>query len=294
LIRVSERPHSATPVAEELPAPPRSHRLSLLGRLALGGLLAIVLASAVGPLLWPRDPLEQEILNRLAGPSPAHPLGTDQFGRDLLARLLHGGRWSLLGALLVCLGTTAIGFVLGVLAAVGPRWLDGVISTVTTTFQAVPGVLLALALTALLGPSFGNLLIALILTNWTWYARMYRAQVAHALAAPHIEGARAMGVGPWGLLARHIGPHILGPALVVATINVGAVILNLSALSFIGLGLAPPTPEWGSMINEARTYFQRAPLLMLAPGLAIALTVLCVNLLGNALRDRVDVVGPLH
>ncbi len=266
-------------------------RLSLLGKAALGTLLAIVLAILVGPLLWPRDPLEQNILGRLAGPSLEHPLGTDQFGRDLLARLLHGGRWSLLGSLVVCLGTTAIGFALGALAAVGPPWLDRGISTLTTTFQAVPGVLLALALTALLGTSFTNLLVALILTNWTWYARMYRAQIAQSLAAPHIEGAWAVGVGMWGLLSRHIALYILGPALVVATTNVGAVILNLSALSFIGLGLAPPTPEWGNMISESRTYFQRAPLLMLAPGLAIALTVLCVNLLGNALRDRVDVIG---
>ncbi|GAB4426560.1 MAG: ABC transporter permease [Chloroflexi bacterium OHK40] len=266
--------------------------MSLPGRLALAGLGAILLAVLLGAQLWPHDPLKQDILARLAAPSLEHPLGTDQFGRDLLARLLHGGRWSLLGAFVVCLGTTAIGFGLGMLAATGPAWLDRAIGTVTTTFQAVPAVLLALALTALLGPSFTNLLIALILTSWTWYARMYRAQVAQALAAPHIEGARAIGVGPWRLLRHHILPHILGPALVVATINVGAVILNLSALSFIGLGLAPPTPEWGKMISESRSYFQRAPLLMLAPGLAIALTVLCVNLLGNALRDRTDVGGP--
>lgn len=284
--RRAGREQPATP-----PAPPR-RRLSLLGRLALAGLGAILLAILLGPLLWPHDPLAQNILARLAAPSPAHPLGTDQFGRDLLARLLHGGRWSLLGALVVCLGTTAIGFALGVLAATGPPWLDQLVSALTTTFQAVPGVLLALALTALLGPSFTNLLAALILTTWTWYARMYRAQVAQALAAPHIEGARAIGVGRRRLLRHHILPHILGPALVVATINVGAVILNLSALSFIGLGLAPPTPEWGTMISESRTYFQRAPLLMLAPGMAIALTVLCVNLLGNALRDRVDAIGP--
>ncbi|NJM08601.1 ABC transporter permease [Candidatus Gracilibacteria bacterium] len=282
MTHVSATTFSAAPRRPAEQPPPPIRRLSLTGRVALAGLLTIVLATLLGPLLWPQDPLAQNIVARLAGPSLAHPLGTDQFGRDVLARLLLGGRWSLLGAGIVCLGTTMIGFTLGVLAAAGPRWLDRTISTITTTFQAVPGVLLALALTALLGASFVNLLVALILTNWTWYARMYRAQVAQALAAPYIEGARAVGVGPWRMLARHIGPHILGPALVVATINVGAVILNLSALSFIGLGLPPPTPEWGTMISEARTYFQRAPLLMLAPGLAIASTVLCVNLLGNA------------
>jgi peptide/nickel transport system permease protein len=250
-------------------------------------MVVIIGAVLFGPLFWPRDPLEQNIVQRLATPSLEHPLGTDQFGRDVLARLLTGGRWSLFGALVVCLGTTLIGFGLGVLAAIGPAWLDRLVTMLTTTVQAVPGILLALALTALLGPSFTNLLIALVLTNWTWYARMYRALLVQALAAPHIEGARAVGVRQMRLLTHHILPQIIGPALVVATINVGAVILNLSALSFIGLGLTPPTPEWGNMINESRTFFQRAPLLMLAPGLTIALTVLCINLLGNALRDRV-------
>ncbi|NTU84793.1 MAG: ABC transporter permease, partial [Chloroflexales bacterium] len=242
----------------------------------------------------PLDPLAQAISNRLAAPSPAHPLGTDQYGRDTLARLLVGGRWSLLGALLVCLGTTTLGGVLGAAAALGPRWLDWAIGRITATFQAVPGVLLALALTALLRPSFGNLVLALVLTNWTWYARMYRALIVRELAAPYIEGARAIGVSTGGLLAQHILPNILGPALVVATINVGAVVLNLSALSFIGLGLPPPTPEWGNMISEARPLFQRVPRLMLAPGLCIATVVLCVNMLGNALRDRVDVQMDSH
>jgi peptide/nickel transport system permease protein len=273
------------------PSPPARRRLNGGGRLALLTLLALVLAALAGPLIWTRDPIEQEILGRLAPPSWEHPLGTDQFGRDVLARLLEGGRWSLLGALVVCVGTTTIGLTLGALAGAGPGWLDRIISTVTTAFQAVPGVLLALALTAVLGPSFANLLAALILTNWTWYARMYRALVRQALAAPYIEGAVASGVGPGRVLWRHVVPNILGPVLVVATINVGAVILNLSALSFIGLGLPPPTPEWGNMISESRTFFQRAPLLMIAPGTAIALTVLCINLLGNALRDRVDVLG---
>lgn len=270
-------------------APRRARGLGSGGWAALGGLVLIITLVLIGPLLWPLDPLAQEIRSRLANPSLAHPLGTDQYGRDTLARLLHGGRWSLLGALLVCLGTTALGGMLGAAAALGPRWLDWVIGQITATFQAVPGVLLALALTALLRPSFGNLVLALVLTNWTWYARMYRALIVRELAAPYIEGARAIGVDTAGLLRRHILPNILGPALVVATINVGAVVLNLSALSFIGLGLPPPTPEWGNLITEARPLFQRVPRLMLAPGLCIATVVLCVNVLGNALRDQVDV-----
>ncbi len=289
--QVSARSGRRRPATTRAPAeqPRRPRGLGPSGWAALGGLALIVALVLVGPLLWPPDPLAQAIGSRLAGPSPAHPLGTDQYGRDTLARLLAGGRWSLLGALLVCLGTTALGGVLGVAAALGPRWLDHAIGRITATFQAVPGVLLALALTALLRPSFGNLVLALVLTNWTWYARMYRALIVRELAAPYIEGARAIGVGTGGLLVRHILPNILGPALVVATINVGAVVLNLSALSFIGLGLPPPTPEWGNMINEARPLFQRVPRLMLAPGLCIATVVLCVNVLGNALRDMIDV-----
>jgi ABC-type dipeptide/oligopeptide/nickel transport system permease subunit len=255
---------------------------------ALLAVLVLVGVVLVGPWLWPQDPLAQRIAQRLAPPSWAHPLGTDQFGRDLLARILLGGRWSLFGALVVCLGTTTIGLVLGALAAAGPRWLDRVITTITQAFQAVPGVLLALALTALLRPSFGNLLLALVLTSWTWYARMYRALIVRELAASYVEGARALGVGTFGIVWRHVLPNILGPAVVVATVNLGAVILNLAALSFIGLGLPPPTPEWGNMISESRSYFQRAPALLIVPGLCIACTVLCVNLAGNRLRDQWD------
>jgi ABC-type dipeptide/oligopeptide/nickel transport system permease subunit len=251
-------------------------------------LLVICLAVIIGPLFWQQDPIAQHIEQRLAPISVVHPLGTDQFGRDTLARILHGGRWSLLGALVVCLGTTMIGGLLGLIAALGPRWLDLLIGRISEIFQAIPGVLLALALTALLRPSFENLLLALILTNWTWYARMYRALIVQELARPYIEASQALGVDTQQLVVRHILPNILGPALVIATTNVGAVILNLSALSFIGLGLPPPTPEWGNLINESRSYFQRAPLLMIIPGFCIAWVVLSLNLLGNAMRDRVD------
>jgi ABC-type dipeptide/oligopeptide/nickel transport system permease subunit len=267
----------------------RRRRFGAPGIVALTGLLTIILAVLIGPWLWTHDPLAQQIANRLAPPSATHPFGTDQFGRDMLARVLAGGRWSLLGAGIVCAGTSVLGFLLGALAAAGPRWLDQLISRLTETFQAVPNILLALAITALLSPSFGNLLLALVLTNWTWYARMYRALIIKELAASYVEGAHALGLHPARVLLRHVLPNILGPVVVVTTINVGAVILNLSALSFIGFGVQPPTPEWGSLINEGRMFFQRLPLLMMIPGMCIAATVLCINVLGNALRDWVDV-----
>lgn len=250
-------------------------------------LFVIGVAVTLGPALWQHDPLEQNIDQRLAPMSFNYPLGTDQFGRDMLARIMVGGRWSLVGAAIVSLGTTGLGFMLGAMAAMGPKWLDHIIRRLTEVFQAVPGVLLALALTALLRPSFANFLLALVLTNWTWYSRMYRSMIRQALSAAHIEGTRALGASYLHIVTRHILPNIVSPVIVIATLNFGAVLLNVSALSFIGLGLPPPTPEWGNLINESRNFFQRVPLLMIAPGLCIAITVLSVNLLGNDLRDQI-------
>ncbi|WP_110515047.1 ABC transporter permease [Herpetosiphon llansteffanensis] len=263
-------------------------QLSRIGRVAAGMLLLMVVAVSIGPLFWQVDPLAQHIGQRLNPPSLSNPLGTDQFGRDVLARILIGGRWSLAGAALVCLGTSCLGLAIGACCALGPRWLDYLLSRMTETLQAIPAVLLALALSAILSRSFGNLLLALVLTNWTWYARMYRALIMKELAMPYIEGAQVIGVKPLAILTRHVLPNLFGALVVVATTNFGSVILNLSALSFIGFGLNPPTPEWGNLINESRTFFQREPRLMIIPGLCIATTVLWINLLGNALRDRVD------
>ena len=263
-------------------------QLSRSGKLAAGGLLFMLIAVIVGPWLWQVDPLTQNIGQRLAPPSLSHPFGSDQFGRDMLARMLIGGRWSLFGAGFVCLGTSCLGLGLGACCALGPRWLDYLLSRITESFQAIPPVLLALALSAILSRSFSNLLLALILTNWTWYARMYRALILKELAMPYIEGAQAIGVKPLATLLRHVLPNLFGAMVVIATTNFGSVILNLSALSFIGFGLNPPTPEWGNLINESRAFFQREPRLMIIPGLCIATTVLWLNLLGNALRDRLD------
>ncbi len=255
----------------------------------LPGMLILMFSAVwIGPWFWQVDPLAQNIAQRLAPPSFSNPFGTDQFGRDVLARILIGGRWSLLGASLVCLGTSCLGLTIGACCALGPRWLDYLLSRITETLQAIPTVLLALTLSAILSRSFGNLLLALVLTNWTWYARMYRALISKELAMPYIEGAQVIGVKPLAILVRHVLPNLFGAMVVVATTNFGSVILNLSALSFIGFGLNPPTPEWGNLINESRAFFQREPRLMLIPGLCIATTVLWINILGNALRDRFD------
>jgi peptide/nickel transport system permease protein len=284
---------AAAPAAVAVEIPRRSvrRRVGVTGAAGAFTLLLIVAAAVVGPGLWRRDPLAQHIDARLHNPSRAYPLGTDQFGRDLLARLLTGARWSLAGAVVVCAGVSLIGFAVGALAASGSRLTDTVLGRLIEALMALPGLVTALAFTAVLGPSFRNLLVALIVTNWPWYARTYRAILLRERAAPYVEGAVALGATRLRVVARHIFPNVVGPAVVLATSNLGGVILGLAALSFLGLGIQPPTPEWGMMINDARPYFQRAPWQMLAPGLCIVVTVLAVNLTGDALRDALDPRG---
>jgi len=265
----------------------RFNELSHTGRLALLALLALTLAALIGPGLWGQGALDQHVELRLGNPSLAHPLGTDSFGRDIFARLLMGARWSLVGAATVCLGTSALGFALGTLAAFGNRAIDAMIGRLIEALLALPGLVAALALTAVLGPSFPDLLLALIVTSWPSSARIFRALILREREAGYVEGAVALGASRWRIVLRHIMPNIFGPALVLATANFGGVILGLASLSFLGLGMQPPTPEWGRMINDARPYFQRYPWQMVAPGLCIALTVLAVNLGGDALRDRI-------
>lgn len=263
-------------------------RLSPLGLAALALLLLVVTAALLGPRLWGIDALGQHIDTRLQNPSFAHPVGTDQFGRDILARLLLGARWTLLGAVTVSVGVSVAGFTVGAFAASGSRLTDTLLGRLIEALMALPGLVTALAFTAVLGPSFRNLLIALVATSWPWYARAYRSIMLKERAAPYVEATRALGATRTRIVLRHILPNIIGPALVLATANLGSVILSLASLSFLGLGKQPPAPEWGVMINDARPFFQRLPWQMIAPGLCIVVTVLAVNLSGDALRDALD------
>jgi ABC-type dipeptide/oligopeptide/nickel transport system permease subunit len=268
----------------------RRRRLALTrsGAAGLTILALVVLAALVGPIVWPRDPLAQAVEARLQSPSIAYPLGTDQFGRDILARVLAGARWSLAGALIVCSGTSLLGFTIGAVAASGTRLTDTLLGRLLDALMAVPALVTALAAVTVLGPSFPSLLGAMIFTSWPWYAWTYRGILLKERAAGYVEGARALGAGRGRILLRHMLPNVVGPVVVIATASFGSIILNLAALSFLGLGRQPPTPEWGMMINEARLFFQRLPWQMVAPGLCITLTVLAVNLSGDALRDALD------
>ncbi len=267
----------------------RLSRWSSRSSIVLMGMVGLIgVAILIGPYLWAASPTDQNAAMRLQGPSLEHPLGTDQYGRDTAARILLGGRWTLLGAGFVTLGVTVIGLAVAALATSGFRWVDRILGRLVDSFLAIPNLVIALAVAAVLGPSFTNLIIALVVAGWPWYARAYRAAMLRERASGYVEGAEAIGASRSRIAFRHVGPNVFGQVLVLATTNLGFVILNLAALSFIGLGVQPPTPEWGSMINEARPFFQTHPGQMLVPGICIVLTVVLINLSGDALRDHLD------
>jgi ABC-type dipeptide/oligopeptide/nickel transport system permease subunit len=250
--------------------------------------LLAVLGAVAAPLVGLHDPAAQTLPLRLEGPSAAHPLGLDELGRDVWARLLAGARVSLLVGLVVVGVSASVGLVVGAVAGYAGGVVDEVISRVIDILLAFPGILLAIALVAVLGPSLTNVVIALASIGWVGYARLVRGQVLKAREFEFVQAARALGAGPARILARHIVPTAV-PALVVqATLGMAGAILAEAALSFLGLGVQPPTPSWGTMINGGRAHLIDAPHLTVFPGLAIALVVLGFNFLGDGLRDRLD------
>lgn len=253
-----------------------------------GVLALIVTAALLGRRLWPGNAYDVRFDERLLGLSGDHPLGTDQFGRDILARLIAGARLTLSGAFVALLLTSGGGLLLGATVAIAGGWVDTVAGRLLEILLALPSLVVALALIAVFGPSFRSLLISLALANIPWYARVYRSLVLKERQALYVATAFALGAPPWRVAWREIAPNIAGPALVVATTNLGRVILGLAALSFLGLGAQAPAAEWGVMINEARPFFQSHIGLVLAPGAAITLTVVSINLLGDSLRDLLD------
>lgn len=258
------------------------------GVLALLALLVILATALLGQRLWPGNAYDVRFDERLLGLSRHHPLGTDQFGRDILARLIAGARLTLSGAVVVLVLTSGGGLLLGATVAMAGGWLDAAVGRLLDMLLALPSLVVALALIAIFGPSFRSLLLGLALANIPWYARVYRSLVLKERQALYVATATAVGAPSWRLVWKEIAPNIAGPALVVATTNLGRVILGLAALSFLGLGAQAPAAEWGVMINEARPFFQSHVGLVLAPGAAITLTVVSINLLGDSLRDLLD------
>lgn len=260
-------------------------RTSMLGL----ALILIAIAGAVGaPWLSPYDPTAQALEDRLAPPSTDHLLGTDALGRDVLSRLLWGAQASL-GTAGVVMGLVLIAAVsIGTLSGYYGGWVDHVLMRLVDLLMAFPGIILAIAVAGMLGPGLGNVVVAMAAVSWVDYARVIRGMALSTREREFVLAARALGAYDRRIMARHVVPNLAGPVVVLATLDMGRVILSISGLNFLGLGAQPPMPEWGAMLNDGLPYLQIAPLLMIYPGLAIALTALGFNLLGDGLRDLLD------
>lgn len=260
--------------------------------LAVAGVVLLTLFIFCGlaaPWLAPYNPSAIDLLHRLQGPSAAHWAGTDALGRDTLTRLLFGARISLAVSVTVVAVSLALGLAIGGLAGYLGGWVDTALTTFAmNTFQALPGILLAIAFAAFLGPGFTNLVLALAIGGWAGYARLVRAQVMAAREREYVDAARALGASGLRIFFRHILPNIVQPILVQAAIGMAGVILAEATLSFLGLGIPAPAPSWGSMINDARLHLFDSPHLVLFPAAAVAGAVLGFNFIGDALRDQLD------
>lgn len=253
---------------------------------------ATVVAAVVGPWIVPDDALAQDLSRRLVGPTLRHPLGLDELGRDLLARLLLGARISLIVSLAVVSISAAVGIAVGTIAGYLGGWVDEVVGRLMDVLLAFPGILLAIALVAVLGPSLRNVVLALVTIGWVGYARLVRGQVLKVRELEYVQAARAVGAPLMRILASHVVPATLSSVIVQATLGMAGAIIAEASLSFLGLGVQPPTPSWGTMLDAGRSHLFDAPHVTIFPGMAIALLVLGLNFLGDDLRDRLDPRGP--
>lgn len=259
------------------------------GRWGMALTAILVIAAVAAPWLAPASPTAQNLPMRLASPGPRHWMGTDELGRDILSRVLYGARVSMLVSICVVLGAGIVGLTIGALAGYFGRWLDRVINSVLiNAFLSFPGILLAIAFAAFLGPGIQKVILALVITGWAGYARLARAQVLQAKEMEYVLAARSLGASDARILVRHLLPNILQPVLVQATIAMAGAILAESTLSFLGVGVLAPMPSWGAMLNDARAHLFDAPHLVIFPALAVMAAVLAFNLLGDALRDWMD------
>ncbi|KAA2235920.1 ABC transporter permease [Salinarimonas soli] len=281
----------ATALAEA-PVSARRWRATLLGRprAAMGVLLVglACLCAIAGPFLWPLDPNAPDFAAILSPPGPGHPFGTDDLGRDVLARILNGSSASLLVGLVSVAGALLAGTLIGLVAGYFGGWADTLLMRMMDVIFAFPSILLALAITAVLGPSLGNAVLAIAVVNLPVFARIARAQTLVVGQLDFVEARRALGFGTADILLRTVLPNITAPLIVQGSLLFASAIITESYLSFLGLGVQPPTPTWGNMLRTAISFLDLAPWLAWFPGIAIFVTVLGFNLLGDALRDLFD------
>jgi peptide/nickel transport system permease protein len=263
----------------------RRDRTVIAGTLIVGLVTAAALAA---PVVAPHDPSAVDARAILASPSGEHWLGTDNLGRDIFSRLVYGARWSLGAASAAAVAIVLVGITVGVIAGYVGGLVDDIAMRIVDILLAFPSLVLALAIVGTLGPSLKNVMIGMVAVWWVDYARVMRGLTLGVRDREYVTAAKCAGAPAGHVMLRHILPNVVPSVLVLATLELGGLILAISGLSFLGLGAQPPTPEWGTMLNDGRPFFQRAPQLMLYPGLAITLVVVGCNLLGDGLRDVLD------
>ena len=264
-------------------------RRSVPGRWGFALTLLLVIVAVAAPWLAPYDPVAQNLPARLLAPTAAHWMGTDELGRDILSRIIFGTRVSMLVSVCVVFGAGTIGLAIGAVAGYFGGWFDRFVNIILiNAFLSFPGILLAIAFAAFLGPGLDQVILALVVTGWAGYARLARAQILQAKEMEYVLAARSLGASHARILVRHLLPNILQPILVQATIAMAGAILAESTLSFLGVGVLAPMPSWGAMLNDARGHLFDAPHLVIFPALAVMTAVLAFNLLGDALRDWLD------
>ncbi len=259
-----------------------------LGLVGLAVLLGAVLMAILAPYIAPYPPMRQHLGNRLEGPSSSHIMGTDQLGRDILSRILYGARNTIGGAAIALIILTSLGVIIGSVSGFAGGVIDAVLMRLTDAMLSFPYLVLALGLAAAFSPSLLTVVVAVAVTWWGHFARVVRGMVLSVRECMYVESARALGVGQFRILFRHVLPNVMAPVMVLATVDYGLIVLAVSALSYLGLGIQPPEPEWGMMLNEGRLYMLMAPHIMVFPGFMIFVTVLASNVLGDALRDALD------
>jgi peptide/nickel transport system permease protein len=255
------------------------------------GILILLLFGAAALLpsvVTPQDPLQQNLANDLLAYSRDHPLGTDKLGRDVLSRLIFGARISLSVGLATVALSAVLGIVVGSVAGFRGGWVDQLLMRLIDVLMAFPGILLAIAFSAVLGPGLQHVVLALCLIGWTGYARLVRGEILSLRERDFVQAARALGCKPARIIGRHLLPNLLPPLLIQATFGLAAAIVAEGSLSFLGLGVEPPTPSWGAMLNEGRQFLLVAPHLTTYPGLALMATVFALNLIGDALQTKVE------
>ena len=250
--------------------------------------LAVVGVAVFAPWDAPKDPLEAVMMDSLKAPCAEYPLGADKLGRDILSRVIFGTRTSLVSTLILVATIFVVGTILGIIAGYFGGWIDQVIMRIADMMISFPGMILAIAIAGMLGPSLQNGVIAITAVSWTKYARLARSMVLKVKRNLYVEAAIVNGTGTLKILWKHILPNMLTTMTVTAAADMGTMMLELASLSFLGFGAVAPTPEWGLMLNEGRTYMAKAPWLMIAPGIAIVIVVIIFNMLGDSIRDILD------